>query len=377
MARDALRRSYIQPLARDALRRNYAQPLARDALRRSYTQPLVRDALRQDSVDNTDAIDSPKLSCKLWMTVNVGHELTRIVHEHKPFAVHEKVDRLAWEVFLAEHPVDDDLELHHHLCHGPVPWTWAWDNGELVIEFDRVTSVDANPDAVASALLAGHWWREVNNLTLETDAERMRITGRCEHIPVLIRGGDEVDRHSMFFLGMLAFRLGSMKFFVDWLAEAADLGEPNAQQMLGRYLMTGDQKEEALYWLARSVLEHNDDNSVVGLCSLLWHSQSRPRVILAEAILKSKSRDGHTGATMELGCLYMVGAPGVKQNRRAARQLLRAAAAAGSQEAADILTQFKTNDNTSWTDVLITAGVSTATVLSCFYVASWLFRKRK
>ena len=314
------------------------------------------------------------------MEVDIGEELTRLVHSLQPYSHREPVDRAAWSLFLDSYPLDSTVELHHHLCAGSPdrpPWRWTWEDGVISIEFDRPTSVNATQTSITSPLLRGDWWAQIDDRKLEVNDTGMRMTGRCEHIPILIRGGDDIDPHSMFFLGMLAFRLGSLDFFTQWLSEAAAAGEPNAQQILGRYLMGQSCTEEAVYWLARSTLEHNDIRSITGLCSLLWNSKpSLANPLLAEALLKPLARDGNPEAALELGCIYLKGAPGVPAQLAEARRLLRLAARAGNGEAKGILANISPGSE-KWTGVApATAGVAAAAVAR-FYLARRIYRFRK
>ena len=312
--------------------------------------------------------------------VNIGEELSNLINRFKEYSRHEKVDRDAWERYLDENPVGADFELHEYVCPaGPrsVPWTWRWEQGNLSINFDTTMTIQALPTHVTSPKLRGNFWSQIQDLQLTTDYDKMTVTGHCEHIPVLIRGGDDIDPHSMFFLGLLAFNLKSMDFFVQWLAEAASEGEANAEQMLGRYLMTNGNQEEALYWLARSVLEHDDDMSVVGLCSMLWNgSKSILNPKLAEALLLEKVKQGRADAMMELGCLYLKGCEPIAQDVQKGIRLLKESARRGDKEAQRILDELNLPEEpTSIVDAVLAFGVTVAVLGSAFLVRR-IFRRK-
>jgi TPR repeat protein len=171
----------------------------------------------------------------------------------------------------------------------------------------------------------------------------------------------------MFFLGLFALRAEAGDWFIRWMTAAASAGEPNAQQALGRFLI--DQgREQAAYWLARSIYEHADPMSTVVLCWMMWSGPDWFRhEALAENLLVAEANRGNGGAVRQLGCLYARGCGAVRRGKEKASRLLEIAAAEfGDKAAAEDLKDLEAQGD--WVDYAVAAAITISVIVSGFFL---------
>lgn len=302
--------------------------------------------------------------------LNYGSEMHHILGEYEYSC--DDVDRDEWKRFLETAEISDTYEIHHDVCQCPkadIPYRWTWEDGILTIEVRNDGRGKISRTSVSLPFLQGTWWKPLDDISVTTHGKFMKITARCEHIPLLIRGGQKVDRFSCFFLGMLAMHCDSVRFCIDWLHEAADRREGNAEQILGRVLLE-EYPDHAMYWLARCTLDYNDPESTLTLCSLLTNDEDYKNLPLAEYLLAGLANKGNAEALFDLGCFYLNNS---EERRKLGIRLLREAARRGVTEARDVLDDVAP---VSWTDKLIAAGIGAAAVaLGIAYAVKKLKRR--
>jgi hypothetical protein len=169
-------------------------------------------------------------------------------------------------------------------------------------------------------------------------------------IPVLIRSGEPIDRHSMFFLALVAFQLDVIPYFERWLRCAADLGDAHAQQLLGRYLLSQDSLNESMFWLTRSALEWHDPKSIWALGCKLWTTLGK--LDLAENLLVAVAREGDQDGITELGKIYVRD----KALKRKGLALLKCAAGMGNDIARKELAENSSLGLVGWLVVSAAVG---------------------
>jgi hypothetical protein len=246
----------------------------------------------------------------------------------------------------------------------------------IEIEVRTVMEATISATAISSPLLSGEWWSPISELRVSRVDAQMLISFRpASRWPVLIRTGDSIDPHSMFFLSLYAMRVEApSRFFVGWITMAASLGEPSAQHWLARTLLDRENPASA-YWLARSVLEHADGESTVVLCWMLWGGPDEfQNELLAESLLVSEANRGNGAAVMQLGWLYAKGGKAVAKDAQLGRKLLEIAAGPfQSEEAQKKLRQLE--QQPAFVDYAIVFGIAACVVAGGVWLLRRAFRR--
>jgi hypothetical protein len=312
--------------------------------------------------------------------IDFAAELQNLINISRPETLPDPISRSEWDSFLADLPSPTTFEIHSDaFCKGrSVPWTWRFDEsaGRVEIELRTQMKLTISEKEISSPLLRGEWWTPISDLDVVPLGQKMKITFRPEaRGPLLIRSGDVIDPHSMFFLGLFAMHVkADPKFFFGWMTMAALAGEPSAQHWLGRKLLE-EERPESVHWLARSVLEHADGESTVTLCWLLWGGPKEVRnELLAESLLISEANRGNGAAVSQLGWLYMNGCGEVEKQEVLGRKLLQIAAGPfGYKDAQEKLKQIESEPTIL--DYSMVLGLGVCVAVGGLWVLRKFFRR--
>lgn len=297
----------------------------------------------------------------------VEEELRGVIDSSSPTATLD-IDWSDWSAVISE-DLPDSMEFHEDgLCpefHKNV-WTWYYqfenDANVIVITLYGVQpeNVSADCTSISSPTLSGLWWSPVDNVEVSSNGDNAVVKiWPPKHFPVLIKGGENIDPLSATYLGMMSLMsFKNMKWFKTWMHFAAEKGEQNAQQLLGAWLLQVGKEDEGKHWLARCVLEHDDDKAKIVLAEALFSGKgeiSNPP--FAEHILCGLCKKGNADAHLLLAKLVLKDAPGVPYDMYRGLELMKIAAEKYHiREAAETLKFFEENNMWSATDVVITAG---------------------
>jgi hypothetical protein len=247
-------------------------------------------------------------------------------------------DEHEWIHILGSSPIPDSVELHQDsLCRdfASNPWTWDYDSDHSLLiltlfNCDSSSIYEISQNRIRSRFLSGDWWAPISDISIINSGSNTRIQFRTSrHFPVLVRYGEMIDLLSAFYLGVLSLNhLKSDHWFLRWLRFAAFRGEQNSQHTLGIYFNGLQQTDEAVYWLARAVLEHSEPEAKLRLAVLLTElSENGP---LAEHLLIELANEGRKEALNPLAELMSSGSRGLPPQIERAREI--AAVARENQE---------------------------------------------
>ena len=319
--------------------------------------------------------------------VCIAKEIKDIISMTQKDSIHEKVDNNSWNDFISIQEIN--FTLHENLCISPsskIPYTWEQaDNGRIGVYLYYIDSihVEADENHVKSPKLFGDWWAPVEDIIIKKEESFTKIECRPKnnvHFPVLIRGGESVDPHSMFFLGLLSNSF-SKEYFIKWMAMASEMGEPNAQNFLGRVCINDKNYNEAIHWLARSTIEHNIAISVVDLSILLVQTKLNP--LLAENLLCGLCKSGNPLAFIELGKIYLNGVDDIIKHdaSKALKLLAFASEVFHSQEATEIIEKYHSEHpfgEFDLVDIGISAGIALSIATASYFILKKIiFRNKK
>ncbi|KAH0795649.1 putative trichohyalin [Histomonas meleagridis] len=285
----------------------------------------------------------------------------------------EKVSFIQFYSFLNKLDIPE-TELHSYetICPYRDSINWVW---ELSTEKSKITvilknvepsNVSVTENTISSPKLSGEWWAPIEDIDISFKDNSTILTFHpTAHFPLLIRGGSNVDPHSMFFLAMFSIRHSRLDFFKQWGTMSAFEGEPNAQYFMGKYFLNVQDYPNAVFWLSHSVLDHGNEDCTSELAKFLWTVESNYRnPVLAENLLCGLCRNGNPNSFLELGKMYLHGCKGFKSQPKKGKILLKFVVDVyKSQEAKKLLDEF---DDTSLVDYAI-ATVAVLAVAACGY----------
>jgi hypothetical protein len=196
-----------------------------------------------------------------------------------------------------------------------------------------------------------------------------------QHFPVLVRYGQMIDLLSAFYLGVLSLNhLNSDHWFLSWLRYAAVRGEHNSQQTLGLYFSGVEQSDEAVYWLARAVLEHADGCAKLRLAVLLTElSENGP---LAEHLLVGLANEGKKEALEPLAELMATGSRGLPPQIERAREITQIVRGEEPQPQVEITNRqvTQTESSAAFWDIVAASGLVMTVATGAFFIVRRIWR---
>lgn len=296
----------------------------------------------------------------------VEEELRSVISQTP--CVSPEMDWNDWDAVISEE-IPSVMEFHEDaLCPEFQKRVWTWyyqfenDANVIVITLYDVKpeSVSADCTSISSPVMSGLWWSSVENVEVSSNGENTVVKiWPPKHFPVVIKGGENIDPLSATYLGLMSLMsFKNMKWFKAWMHFAAEKGEQNAQQLLGAWLLQVGKEDEGKHWLARCVLEHDDDKAKIVLSEALFSGKGEiSNGPLAEHILCGLCMKGNADAHLILAKLVLKDAPGVPYDMYRGLELMKIAAEKYHiREAAETLKFFEENNMWSATDVVLTAG---------------------
>lgn len=256
-------------------------------------------------------------------------EYDSIINQYKQFIPTPNINQNDWDKFLKNSTLPrKDLEIH-----GPVlgdehdyPYYWLECDGIITI-YIRIPDnepIEVDSKQIKSKYISGKFWDEVELINFDRNKIMSTIKFQTKtHFPVIIRGGDDVDPLSSYFLGMLALTLNNLDYAINWMTKASIDGCTTSPHFLGRFLINQNRINEAIYWLTKAVLLNLDLVCMISLASLIADSKvPYKHYELAENILCEAATRGDSDAQGSLAKLYLTGGGPIKVDEQKGMKLL-------------------------------------------------------
>jgi hypothetical protein len=157
----------------------------------------------------------------------------QIITDRQPSIAVKPISRADWDLFLPSDDGPSTFEIRLNMClygRDKAPWTWRFDDSTAMITV-TFRSLQISATSISSHTLRGECWSPISDFRVSPNGDQMTLTFRPERrCPVLIRTGDDIEVHSMFFLGLFALHIEARDWFIRWMTAAA-------QQTLGHFLI--------------------------------------------------------------------------------------------------------------------------------------------
>ena len=315
----------------------------------------------------------------------INMELEQIISEYKEFIQMPTINQNKWlEILNKTDKITSTTKVRTPIKGNPdlASYSWEDDSGfiKIKIKISGEQPFEITTHSITSPGLSGELWDEVEII----DVQRMEsythvVIKPKKDFPVLIKYGDNIDPLSSYYLALLSTILKEPDFFVKWATKSAIEGCHYAQYVLGRNLLTADQPNIAVYWLAKTCLTELDETCLVGLGSLLSKKIVKyPHYSFAENVLIDAVRQGDVNAALDLGLLYINGGGEVKVDANKGLELMRMNASHSNidKEASKLLAKAKKEVNkTSAIDVILSAGFVGLAAGGLYYSYKKFFKK--
>jgi len=270
--------------------------------------------------------------------------------------------------------------------HGPIlqdsesdlPWYWRQENDVITIYFR-----DLNPDdilvennSIHSPSLNGVLWSGAEVLRKEKRNNFVELDLLTSvHFPVLVKGCPNTDGLSAFYLALLSIKLQRTDYFLLWGYRSIEKGEHNAMHFIGRFLISEQKYDEAIYVLSLAVTLHHDQECELYIGSLIWKNiVEYPNPILAENILCKFANLGNSEALISLNEFIASFRSDSEQNIRILYDLSQGL---DNSDVTDILNESKESlSKPKWVDYTISFAIFAITVFGGTKIYKYFSKKR-
>lgn len=258
-----------------------------------------------------EPISDPKARLTLHPIYIVQHaKFRQIVSEPIPQDVFDRVtSAVAKESLVANQDMLGETEGQE------IDDIYRWKQTGDTIRFWWEKSAELAPEApvtitstsISSPYVSGTFYGTViGDPELSDDGKKFEITIHVDgNWPVLIKGGDNIDQMSLFYLAGAATRLGLSDEFELLLAHAGMRGCALAASTLGYYYSQIGHNNEALYWFARFADISNQDLVLCVVARILMDTNALDDTFLAENLLIEVAKEGQKEALMMLGQMHL------------------------------------------------------------------------
>lgn len=258
-----------------------------------------------------EPISDPKARLTLHPIYIVQHaKFKQIVSEPIPQDVFDRVtDAVAKKALVANQDMLGETEgqeiddIYRWKQTGDTIRFWWEKSAELAPE----ATVTITSTSISSPYVSGTFYGTViGDPELSDDGKKFEITIHVDGTwPVLIKGGDNIDQMSLFYLAGAATRLELSDEFELLLAHAGMRGCALAASTLGYYYSQIGRNNEALYWFARFADISDQDLVLCVVARILMDTNALDDTFLAENLLIEVAKEGQKEAFMMLGQMHL------------------------------------------------------------------------
>ena len=133
--------------------------------------------------------------------------------------------------------------------------------------------------------------------------------------PIIISGGDDADKYSLYLMADLSMRAGRLDYYFYWITLSASKNFGPAQKSLALNFLAEQQFDQAMYWFTRLALSENEEFSRTVIAQYLFEANNENSdPFLAENLLVDLVKDGAYDALYYLGYLHLQNLPNWNNN---------------------------------------------------------------
>lgn len=209
--------------------------------------------------------------------------------------------------------------------------TYTWKQKEDTIIISWLKSAEVKKDVeiqitnnnIESGLVCGDLYGTViDDPVVDDDGTRVQVTLTVAESkwPILIKGGKNIDRASLFYFAACASKVENMDFFETLLIHAADMGSVLATSTLGYFCTQMKKNAESFYHFVKFSFQIDQDDILLIIARILMYSRDGHDLALAENVLIVAANGGSKDAFFMLGQLHLTKARGFKSDPELATQ---------------------------------------------------------
>ena len=193
-------------------------------------------------------------------------------------------------------------------------YKWTQTNKQITISFDNLPKADISIDSnsIKSEVISGNFFSNVESHEINDNEIILHVDNEW---PIIISGGDDADKYSLYLMADLSMRAGRLDYYFYWITLSASKNFGPAQKSLALNFLAEQQFDQAMYWFTRLALSENEEFSRTVIAQYLFEANNENSdPFLAENLLVDLVKDGAYDALYYLGYLHLQNLPNWNNN---------------------------------------------------------------